>query len=89
MEIPPSLKKLGRAIAEHPNPVQVVFCGFDLWLEVLGSGRTSTRGFKRGGELATGDEDKETLVVPVLVIGDSIVVNFDPTLPPDGFRLAP
>lgn len=88
-ELSPALKQLGQAIAKHPNPVRVAFCGFDLWLDVLGSGRIGSRGFKRGGELATGDEEKDTLVVPVMVVGDSIVVNFDPTLPPNAFRLAP
>lgn len=88
-ELPPGLRQLGQAIARHPNPVQVAFCGFDLWLDVLGSGRTGSHGFTRGGKLATGGEDKDTLVVPVMVIGKSIVVSFDPTLPPDAFRLAP
>ena len=88
-ELSPALKQLGQAIAKHPNPVLVAFLGFDLWLDVIGSGRVGSHGFTRGGKLATGDEDKETLVVPVAVIGKSIVINFDPTLPPDAFRLAP
>lgn len=88
-EVSPALKKLGKAIASHPNPVQVMYCGFDLWIEVMGSGRTKPRVFKAGGKLATGDEDKTTLTVPIMVVGDSIVINFDPTLPPDEFRLGP
>lgn len=88
-EVSAILKKLGQAIAKHPNPVQVAFCGFDLWLEVMSSGHTKTCDFKAGGTLATGDEDEKTLVVPIMAIGNAIVINFDPTLPPDQFRLGP
>lgn len=88
-EVSPELRQLGQAIAKHPNPVQVAFCGFDLWVKVLTSGRTKTCNFKTGGEIASENEEETTLVIPITVIGESIVVNFDPTLPPDGFRLAP
>lgn len=88
-EVPPSLRKLGQAIAKHPNPVQVAFCGFDLWVEVMTSGRTKLCNFKTGGKIASEKEDETTLVIPMTVVGESIVVSFDPTLPPDGFRLAP
>jgi hypothetical protein len=88
-EVSPSLRKLGKAIANHPNPVKVMYCGFDLWIEVMSSDRTKPRNFTTGGKLATGDEDKTTLTVPIMVVGDAIVINFDPTLPPDGFRLGP
>jgi hypothetical protein len=88
-EVPAALRQLGQAIASHPNPVQVAFCGFDLWVQVLTSGRTKLCNFKTGGKLASENEDETTLVIPITVVGESIVVNFDPTLPPDAFRLAP
>lgn len=88
-EVSPGLRKLGQAIASHPNPVQVVFCGFDLWVEVMTSGRVKTRDFRTGGAFATGDESPTTLVIPIMVVGDGMVINFDPTLPPDAFRLGP
>ena len=89
LEVSATLRQLGQAIARHPNPVQVAYCGFDLWVEVMSSGRTRLCNFKKGGKIATGDEDGATLVIPIMVVGDAIVINFDPTLPPDGFRLAP
>jgi hypothetical protein len=83
------MQALAEAIRARPTPPQAVFCGFDLWLEVCGSGHTSTCNFKAGGEIATGDEPENTVIVPVLVIGRRIVVGFDPTLAPDEFRLKP
>ena len=78
------------AIRARQAPPQAVFCGFDLWLEVCGSGHTSMCTFKSGGEIADGTEDPEkTVLVPVLAIGRRIVLGFDPTLAPDAFRLAP
>ncbi len=88
-ELSPRMQALAQAIRNRPTPPQAVFCGFDLWLEVCGSGHTSTCNFKAGGEIATGDEPENTLIVPVLVIGKRIVVGFDPTLPPDQYRLKP
>ena len=88
MEVPPPLQKLGKAIASHPTPVRAVFCGFDLWLQVVQSGKIKMQGFKQGGELASGDEDENTIVVQFMVVGNGIVIGFDPSLPPDDFRLA-
>ena len=34
-----TLQELGAAIAQQKPPPRQVFCGFDLWLEVLGSGK--------------------------------------------------
>ncbi len=83
------MAELASAIRAHPNPVQVALCGFDLWLEVLGSGHAKGRDFVAGGKLATGEELPTALKVPIMVIGDRIVVSFDPTLPPDDFLLKP
>jgi hypothetical protein len=88
-ELSPKMQALAEAIRKREVPAQVVFCGFDLWLEVCGSGHTAMCNFKAGGELADGTEDEKTVVVPVLAIGKRIVVNFDPTLPPNEFRLKP
>jgi hypothetical protein len=84
-----SLQDLGRAIAQHPVKVAVAFCGFDLWLAVFASGKVAMRMLKKGGVPAAESEPEGTVAAPVPVIGGDIVVAFDPTLPPEGFRLAP
>jgi hypothetical protein len=84
-----SLQELGRAIANHPEKVAVAFCGFDLWLAVFASGKVETRVLKKGGVPAGENEPEGTITAPVPVIGADIVIAFDPTLPPEGFRLAP
>lgn len=83
------MQALAEAIRARPVPAQAVFCGFDLWLEVCGSGHTSMCNFKAGGQVADGTESERTIVVPVMVIGKRIVVGFDPTLPPGEFQLKP
>lgn len=84
------MQALAEAIRARPEPPQAAFCGFDLWLEVCGSGHTSMCTFKAGGVPADGSEDPEkTVLVPVLAIGKRIVLGFDPTLPPDQFQLKP
>ena len=88
-ELSAGLQRLSQAIRAHGAPPEVVFCGFDLWLEIMGSGHTSTRDFLAGGIPAKGDEDDGILKVPVIVLGGRIVVSFDPTLPPDQFALKP
>ena len=85
----PRMQVLAEAIRKRDVPPQAVFCGFDLWLEVCGSGHTSMCSFKAGGKPADGSEDDKTVVVPVLAIGKRIVLGFDPTLPPDAFQLKP
>lgn len=84
-----TIMELGQAISQLPAPPRQVFCGFDLYLEVLGSGRLKMAEFLKGGIPAKGDEPEGTLKVPLLVAGRSIVVGLDITLPPDGFRIAP
>ena len=83
------LNELGAAIARHPNRVEVAFCGFDLWCEVMTNDKLWFRPLKKGGVPATDEEAETELVFRVPVIGKGIVISFDPTLPPDGFRLAP
>ena len=83
------LKDLGAAIARHPKQVEVAFCGFDLWCEVMTSDKLWLKPLKKGGVPVTDEEVETQLVFRVTVVGDGIVVSFDPTLPPDGFRLAP
>ena len=80
--------ELGEAIAREPAPPRQVFCGFDLWLEVIGSGKLKPMPFVKGGVPARGDEPEGTLKIPILVAG-RCVVSLDVTLPPDGFRIAP
>ena len=89
-ELSPGLQALSQAIrARGAPPPQVVFCGFDLWLEVLGSGHTSLRDYLSGGVPAKGDEPEGVLKVPLMVLGGRIVVSLDPTLPPDSFAFKP
>ncbi len=83
------MQALADAIRERRGAADVALCGFDLWLEVLGSGHAKGRDMVRGGTFATGKEAPTDLKVPVMVIGGRVVVSFDPTLPPDGFVLKP
>ena len=82
-----TIQELGAAIAQQKVPPRQIFCGFDLWLEVLGSGKLKMGEYLKGGLPAQGDEPEGTLKVPLLVAGRSII-GLDATLPPDGFRLA-
>ncbi len=84
-----SVKELGAAIAARSTPPAVAFLGFDLWLETYATGKVRVAPFKKGGVLASGDEPEGTITAPIPVVGANIVISFDPTLPPDGFRLAP
>jgi|GEM_PF-3114435 len=84
-----TLQDLGAAIAAQPAPPRQVFCGFDLWLEVMGSGKLKLANFLKGGVPARGDEPEAALKVPLMVAGRNIVIGLDVTLPPDGFRIAP
>lgn len=88
-ELSAKLQALSAAIRAHGAPPQVALCGFDLWLEIMGSGHTGMRDFLSGGIPAKGDEDETVLKVPVVVLGGRIVISFDPTLPPDQFVLKP
>ncbi len=88
-EFSPAVRALGKAISQHPHPVQAAFCGISLYCEVMASDRVKMKGFLMDGSVAQGNEPEGTLVVPVLAIAGQIVLGFDPTLPPDGFRLAP
>lgn len=84
-----TLQDLGKAIAVHPQKVQIMFLGFDLWVEVYASGRVRPSLFKKGGIPTTEEDPYKGAKVPLMVVGDNIVVSVDITLPPDGFRLAP
>jgi len=84
-----AMQALGQAIQGHPHPVQAAICGFDLWIEVMSSPHIRPCTFLKGGTLAKGDEPDTVLKVPVMVIGNNIVISFDPTLAPDGFYLRP
>lgn len=85
-----SIDELGQAIANHPGRVQVAFCGFDLWWAVFASGHVGMTEFRAGGQIATGQESDNALKIPIPTVGNPpIVISFDPTLPPDGYRLAP
>jgi hypothetical protein len=84
-----TVAELGAAIARHPNKVDAVFLGFDLWVAVLATGKVGSKTFKTGGIPATGDEPDSVLKIPLPAIGRGIVVTVDITLPPDGYRIAP
>lgn len=83
-----TVKELGSAIASHPEKVLAVFLGFDLWLEVLQTGKVTMKNFKKGGVPAAEDEPDGVAKVPLPIIGRDIVIGVDITLPPDGFRIA-
>lgn len=85
------LKELGQAIKSSQTKTEVAFCGFDLWLEVFSSGKVKQGYFKKGGARATPKEveDLELFTFPMPIVGNDIVISFDPTLPPGDFRLAP
>ena len=84
-----TVAELGAAIARHPNKVASVFLGFDLWFDVLATGKVGSKMFKRGGIPAAEDEPDSVLKIPLPVVGRDIVVCVVITLPPDGFRIAP
>ena len=85
-----AMKELGEAIKASSKPPKVALLGFDLWLEVFSSGKVRNQAFKKGGLLATPEEveDEKTITILMPVVGRNIVISFDPTLPPDEFRLA-
>ena len=83
------LRELGRAIATHPVPAEAVFVGFDLYVDVFSSGKVRMIGFGPGGERVHPEDARPPGCLPVPAIGRGVVVSFDPTLPPDGFRVAP
>lgn len=86
-----AMKELGEAIKASQTKTEVAFCGFDLWLEIFSSGKVRQGYFKKGGVRATPEEVDDTaqFTFPMPIVGRGIVISFDPTLPPDGFRLAP
>ncbi len=92
-ETPPLSKNLQRiadGLRTHGQPPVAVFCGYDLWIEVLGSPHISLKDFAPGGKPATGEEDKEKVcIVPLIVLGGKIIVCLDPTIPPDEFYFKP
>ncbi len=85
------MQELGEAIKASDTKGDGAFCGFDLWLEVYASGKVKQGHYKKGGVRATPEEvdDMEQITVPMPIVGRGIVISFDPTLPPDEFRLAP
>ena len=85
-----AMKELGEAIKASGTPPKVAFLGFDLWLEVYGSGKVRNQAFKKGGTIASKEEAEDEKVITVLmpVVGRNIVISFDPTLGPDDYRLA-
>ena len=44
-----TVKELGAAIASHPQKVTAVFLGFDLWFDVLATGKVETLALFREG----------------------------------------
>lgn len=84
-----TVKELGAAIAAHPNKVTTIFLGFDLWFDVLATGKVTAKLFKKGGLPAAEDEPDSVVKIPLPIIGGDIVVGVDITLPPDGYRILP
>ena len=81
-----NLARLAEAMRANPR-ARVALCGFDLWLEVLGSPHVAGREMTWKGRFVTPEDPPETLRVPVPVLGKRVVVSFDPTLPPTEFEL--
>lgn len=89
-ELSKNLQRIAEGLRSHGKPADALFCGFDLWLEVMGSPHTAPKNFVSGGQPATGEEDTEkTLVVPLMVLGGRMIVTLDPTIPPDEFYFRP
>ena len=84
-----TVTELGAAIARHPNKVAAVFLGFDLWFDVLATGKVGSKMFKKGGIPVAEDDPDSMVKIPLPIIGRDIVVGVDITLPPDGYRIAP
>ena len=85
-----NLQRIADALRSQGKPADAVFCGFDLWLEVMGSPHTTAKNFVSGGKPATGEENTEkTLIVPLMVLGGRMIVTLDPTIPPDEFYFKP
>ena len=84
------MRRIADGLRSHGSQPQAVFCGFDLWIEVMGSGHTSMKNFISGGKPASGEEDTgKVLVVPLTVLGGRMVVTLDPTIPPQEFYFKP
>lgn len=89
-ELSSNLRRIADALKSHGQPPEAVFCGFDLWTEVLGSPHISLKDYLKGGKPARGDEDKsKTLVIPIIVLGGRMIVCMDPTIPPQEFYFKP
>lgn len=89
-ELSANMRRIADGLRSHGSQPMALFCGFDLWLEVMGSGHTSMKNFVKGGKAATGQEDTATtLVVPLTVLGGSMLVTLDPTIPPEEFYFKP
>ena len=85
-ELSKTMARLAEAIRANPK-ARCALCGFDLWLEVLGSPHVMGREMTWKGRFITPDDPPEALKVPVPVLGKRVVVSFDPTLPPTEFQL--
>ena len=81
-----NMTRLAEAIRANPK-TRCVLCGFDLWLEVLGSPHVAGRDMTWKGRFTTPEDPEQALRVPVPVLGNRVVVSFDPTLPPEDFEL--
>lgn len=88
-DLSPALQDLASAIRARDVRPKVVLCGFDLWIDALSSPHAKAVEFTPGGKYATGDEPPDTLKVPVMSLGNGIVISFDPTLAADKFILKP
>ena len=84
-----TVAELGAAIARHPNKVASVFLGFDLWFDVLATGKVGSKMFKKGGIPATDADPASVVKIPLPVVGRDIVVAVDIPLPPNDFRIVP
>jgi hypothetical protein len=82
-----NMQRLADAIRAHKGQVRTALCGFDLWLEVMSSPHVGSREMVPGGTFATGQEAPEALKVPLIVLGNRIVISLDASLPPDTFEL--
>ncbi|MEL6997853.1 MAG: hypothetical protein AAFP68_06285 [Pseudomonadota bacterium] len=85
-----NMQRIADGLRAHGQAPVAVFCGFDLWIEVLGSQHISLKDFAPGGKPATGQEDKDRVpIVPLIVLGGQIVVCLDPTIEPGEFYFKP
>ena len=86
-QLSPAMQALSEAVMQRQGQVRTALCGFGLWLQVVSSPFVKMREFRADGTPTDGSDQDGPIKIPVMVIGESIVVSLDVSLPPNGFEL--